>query len=98
MKNSKVTYNEVDYGSFKVYNWTLNVTTKQGEKHFLLGQDEKFCRRSLRMYPKDVINKIGGANLDNIKIQKSLGRFIVKTLGLTESIVDNLQPWDLCCQ
>ena len=99
MKNVSVTFNELDYGGgFMVHNWTLNVTTKNGEKNFWLGQDAKFCSRVLGMSPSYVIDQIGGSDLKIPKIQKALGKFIVEHLELTDDMIDKLEPWELSCQ
>ena len=98
MKNVSVTFTEDYYGGFVVHNWTLNITTKSGVKNFYLGQDVKFCSRVLGMNPSYIVEQIGGSDLRIPKVQKSLGKFIVKTLELTEKKVDSLQPWELCCQ
>jgi len=94
MKNIHVTSQE---GQF-CYNWFLHITTKKGTKTFFLGQDSKFCTRVLDMSPSYVQEQIGGKDLSLPKVQKSLGKFIVNTLELTEEQVDTLQTWELCCQ
>ena len=94
MKNIRVTFESGQFG----YNWFLHITTKKGTKTFFLGQDSKFCSRVLGMSTSYVVEQIGGKDLRLPKVQKSLGKFIVKTLELTEKKVDNLQTWELCCQ
>jgi hypothetical protein len=94
MKNIHVTF---ESGQF-CYNWFLHITTKKGTKTFFLGQDSKFCSRVLGMSTSYVVEQIGGSDLRIPKVQKSLGKFIVNTLELTEVQVDNLQTWELCCQ
>jgi len=94
MKNIHVTFEE---GPFS-HNWYLHITTKMGTKTFWLGQDVKFCSRVLGMDTSYVVEQIGGRDLRIPKVQKSLGKFIVKTLKLTEKQVDNLQTWELASQ
>jgi len=98
MKNVSVTFTEDYYGGFVVHNWTLNITTKKETKNFYLGQDVKFCSRVLGMNPSYIVEQIGGSDLRIPKIQKALGKFIVEHLELTDKKIDNLQPWELCCQ
>lgn len=80
------------------YDWSLLVTTQNGTKNFYLGQDAKFCSRVLGMEPSYIVNQIGDNDLRKVETRKKFGEFIVETLGLTDEIVDELQPWELCCQ
>jgi hypothetical protein len=50
------------------------------------------------MEPRDVIREIGDNDLRNEETQKKLGDFIINTLGLGEMELNELQPWELCCQ
>lgn len=74
-------------------NWTLIVKNKS----FYLGQDVKFCHRVLGMSPRQVVEQIGSALIQDEKVNRKLARFIVKQLGGTKSII-NLQPWELCAE
>ena len=75
------------------HNWTLIVKNKS----FYLGQDVKFCHRILGMSPREIVQQIGSANIQEEKINSKLARFIVKQLGGTKAII-NLQPWELCAE
>jgi hypothetical protein len=79
--------------------WTLVVTNKNGiDKSFYLGQDVKFCNRILGIRPADVIQEIGSAEIEEPKINKKLAKFIIKQLGLTSKLVNDLNKWELCAQ
>jgi hypothetical protein len=75
------------------HNWTLLIK----DKSFYLGQDVKFCHRILGMSPREIVQQIGSANIQDEKVNKKLARFIVKQLGGTKAII-NLQPWELCAE
>ena len=75
------------------HNWTLMIKNKS----FYLGQDVKFCHRVLGMSPRDIVEQIGSAHIQDEKVNRKLARFIVKQLGGTKSII-NLQPWELCAE
>ena len=75
------------------HNWTLIVKNKS----FYLGQDVKFCHRILGMSPREIVQQIGSANIQEEKVNSKLARFIVKKLGGTKAII-NLQPWELCAE
>jgi len=75
------------------HNWTLMIKNKS----FYLGQDVKFCHRVLGMSPRDIVQQIGSANIQDEKVNRKLARFIVKQLGGTKAII-NLQPWELCAE
>lgn len=78
-------------------NWTLIVKSKNRYKSFYLGQDVKFCHRILGMSPRQVVEQIGSALIQDEKVNRKLARFIVKQLGGSKSII-NLQPWELCAE
>lgn len=75
------------------HNWTLIVK----DKSFYLGQDVKFCHRILGMSPREIVQQIGSAHIQDEKVNSKLARFIVKQLGGTKAII-NLQPWELCAE
>ena len=75
------------------HNWTLIVKNKS----FYLGQDVKFCHRILGMSPREIVQQIGSANIQEKKVNSKLARFIVKQLGGTKAII-NLQSWELCAE
>jgi len=75
------------------HNWTLLIKNKS----FYLGQDVKFCHRVLGISPREVVQQIGSANIQDEKVNRKLARFIVKQLGGTKTII-NLQPWELCAE
>jgi hypothetical protein len=75
------------------HNWTLIIKSKS----FYLGQDVKFCHRILGMSPRDIVQQIGSAHIQDEKVNKKLARFIVKQLGGIKAIT-NLQPWELCAE
>lgn len=79
------------------HNWTLIIKSKSRYKSFYLGQDVKFCHRVLGMSPRDIVQQIGSANIQDEKVNRKLARFIVKQLGGTKAII-NLQPWELCAE
>jgi hypothetical protein len=49
------------------------------------------------MSPRDIVEQIGSAHIQDEKVNRKLARFIVKQLGGTKSII-NLQPWELCAE
>jgi hypothetical protein len=49
------------------------------------------------MSPRDIVEKIGSAHIQDEKVNRKLARFIVKQLGGTKAII-NLQPWELCAE
>ena len=75
------------------HNWTLLIK----DKSFYLGQDVKFCHRVLGMSPREIVQQIGSAHIQDEKVNRKLARFIVKQLGGTKAII-NLQPWELCAE
>ena len=75
------------------HNWTLIIKIKS----LYLGQDVKFCHRLLGMSPRDIVQQIGSAHIQDEKVNRKLARFIVKQLGGTKAII-NLQPWELCAE
>ena len=75
------------------HSWTLIVKNKS----FYLGQDVKFCHRILGMSPREIVQQIGSANIQEEKVNSKLARFIVKQLGGTKAII-NLQSWELCAE
>ena len=83
------------------YDWQLSISTKKSpNKMFLLGQDCKFCSRVLGMdmsYIFSLLRIKEGRIVTEIEARR-FGRFIIKELGLTEKILNDLQPWELCCQ
>lgn len=76
------------------HDWTL--VTKHG--NFYLGQDSKFCSRVLGMRGSDVAQAIGSNDLRNDTTRRKLAAFILQSLGLDESTLQDVQPWELCCQ
>ena len=87
------------------YSWSLVVELPiKGNKEvflsktFYLGQDVKFCNRVLGMEAGYVVSQIGGNDVENPKTNKKLAKFIIKSLGLTESKLHKLNVWELCCQ
>ena len=80
------------------YDWTLHVTTQNGTKSFFLGQDVKFCKRVLGIEPRDIVNQIGDNDLRKEETRQKLGEFILDSLDVTEDMIDNFEPWSLCCQ
>lgn len=78
--------------------WNLKVTTNETSKTFYLGQDIKFCHRVLGIEPEQVMNEICEQNLKTKSALEKLGNFIIETLGLSEDEIDQLKPWELCCQ
>lgn len=75
------------------HNWTLLIKNKS----FYLGQDVKFCHRVLGISPREIVQQIGSAHIQDEKVNRKLARFIVKQLGGTKAII-NLQPWELCAE
>jgi hypothetical protein len=75
------------------HNWTLLIKNKS----FYLGQDVKFCHRILGISPREIVQQIGSAHIQDEKVNRKLARFIVKQLGGTKTII-NLQPWELCAE
>lgn len=75
------------------HNWTLIIKNKS----FYLGQDVKFCHRILGISPREIVQQIGSAHIQDEKVNRKLARFIVKQLGGTKTII-NLQPWELCAE
>ena len=90
----KLTPNEYGFGK----DWNLQVTTMETSKTFYLGQDAKFCSKVLGIETKQVLNEIGEEKLKTKTSLEKLGNFIVETLGLSEDEINQLQPWELCCQ
>lgn len=76
------------------HDWTL--VSKYG--NFYLGQDAKFCSRVLGMRGSDVANAIGSNDLRLASVRRKLAAFILQSLGVDESSLQDLQPWELCCQ
>lgn len=76
------------------HDWTL--VTRYG--NFYLGQDAKFCSRVLGMRGSDVAQAIGSNDLRNDTTRRKLAAFILQSLGLDESTLQDVQPWELCCQ
>ena len=95
---AQIIYHLAEFG----HNWNLYVTFKNKKtKSFYLGQDVKFCRRVLGLEPKELIHMIGmntPINMDEPKVQKKIGKFIVEHLGLTEKMLKDANTWDLACQ
>jgi hypothetical protein len=90
-KNMNATVNVSPNGYGFGHDWTLVVN----EKYFWLGQDDKFCHRVLGLESAEVAARIGSNNLGNPKVRQKLAKFIIKTLGLTDSEIAKLQPWQL---
>ena len=81
------------------HNWNLVMTDRNGTvKSFFLGQDVKFCNRVLGMEPGYVVRQIGSGDLRLEKTRKDLGKFIVKSLGLSARKLKKMETWELCCQ
>lgn len=76
------------------HDWTLVVR----KKSFYLGQDVKFCQRVLGMSPSYVAENIGTNDLSTATARRKLASFIVQSLGMDAEQLDDLQPWELCCQ
>lgn len=76
------------------HDWTL--VSKYG--NFYLGQDSKFCSRVLGMRGSDVAHAIGSNDLTRPPVRRKLASFILQSLGLDESSLESLQPWELCSQ
>jgi hypothetical protein len=74
--------------------WTL----KAFGKEFYLGQDSKFCSRSLGMTGTQVAFQIGTNDLSSEETRQDLASFIIEMFDLDEEKIKNLEPWDLCCQ
>lgn len=76
------------------HNWTLHVEIKGERKSFYLGQDVKFCNRVLQMTPRQVVEAIGTADIQSVKGNKALAKFIISKLKPTK----DAQPWELCAE
>jgi hypothetical protein len=76
------------------HNWTLHVEMKSGRKSFYLGQDVKFCNRVLQMTPRQVVDAIGTADIQSVKGNKALAKFIISKLKPNK----DSQPWELCAE
>jgi hypothetical protein len=94
MNTTTISTRQVEYMEGFSYNhWTLNVNGKD----FLLGQDVKWCVRTLGMYIDDFFTLVG-ANDTTEEGREKIGKWIVKQLKLTPKLVEKLEPWALCCQ
>jgi hypothetical protein len=76
------------------HDWTL--VTRHGS--FYLGQDSKFCSRVLGMRGSDVAHAIGSNDLTQPPVRRKLAAFILQSMGLDETNLQDIQPWELCCQ
>jgi hypothetical protein len=76
------------------HNWTLHMEIKGERKSFYLGQDVKFCQRVLGMSPRQVVDAIGTADIQSVKGNKALAKFIISKLKPTK----DTQPWGLCAE
>jgi hypothetical protein len=94
MKISKPIIETAPNGYGFGHDWTL--VTKHGS--FYLGQDSKFCARTLGMRGSDVADAIGSNDLTSTPVRRKLAAFILQSMGLDESSLEGLQPWELCCQ
>ena len=74
--------------------WTL--ATKYG--NFYLGQDSKFCSRVLGLQPYQVVEAIGSNDLSRPYVRRKLAQYILQALGIEEDTLQDVQPWELCCQ
>lgn len=74
--------------------WTL--VTKHG--NFYLGQDSKFCSRVLGLRPYQVVEEIGSNDLTRPHTRRKLAAFILRSLGIEEETLQDVQSWELCCQ
>jgi hypothetical protein len=94
MSTITISTREVEWSKGFFYNnWTLNVNGKD----FLLGQDVKWCIRSLGIDIEDFFTMVGADDTTEEGRQK-IGEWIVKEFKLTPKVVDKLEPWSLCCQ
>jgi hypothetical protein len=73
--------------------WTLFVNGKQ----FLLGQDGKWTIRVLGWDINDFFKEVG-CDDRTPEGREKIGNWIVDKLNLTPKVVDELEPWGLCCQ
>lgn len=86
----KVTNGAYGFGK----NWALYCRTAKKERLFYLGQDIKVCNRLLVMSPREVVNTIGTAEIDegtrgNIKLAK----LIAKEVGVTGHNLNKFENW-----
>lgn len=66
-------------------NWTLVVISDEWKtRRFFLGNSNKFCFKVLRTAPLRIIEEIGSVDLNNIKGQRKLGKYIQSKLRLTK--------------
>ena len=94
MSTTTISTREVEWSKGFFYNnWTLKVNGKD----FLLGQDVKWCIRSLGIDIEDFFTMVGADDTTEEGRQK-IGEWIVKEFKLTPKVVDKLEPWSLCCQ
>lgn len=92
--NTFITTREIEWSKGFFYtNWTLNIEGKE----FLLGQDAKWCIRALGIDIDDFFEVVG----DDDRTEEGrikIGEWIKKHFKLTPTLVNKLQPWELCCQ
>lgn len=81
------------------HHWSLEVEGESFARSFYLGQDVKFCYRVLGLSPRDVVECIGTGDIAEGKAgNKKLAKFIIKTLGLTQSKLKELDAWSLSAE
>ena len=88
----KVRFSKNSYG-FGM-NWALECYGKS----FWLGQDAKVCHRLLGMTPREVIAKIGTAEIEKPSGNKKLAKLICRELGVKRSNVNTFEPWSLSAE
>lgn len=99
MKNS-IAINRTNYGGgFVTHAWTLVCSVGDKQFRFYLGQDVKFCERSLGMSCAAVAEAIGTREIDEgTPGNELLANHIVEHLNLQEEDLPKLDTWSFSAE